>query len=229
MRLNARDRPASSSPVGASATRTREVAAAHAFGGVDQPPDRPRDLIGQHQADQHRGQQHQQRHDARRSRRRRSAARSGSGRAAGIRRPPARCASCDRGSAGSTGRPIISISGGVESSRTTACTRVPSPAASTTTSPPCACDGHALRRQLDAHAGEQPGRGQHLPGQRIVDHRLGQAAQRRLRRQHLGEHRRIGGQELAGARQVVGHLQRDGRGCCRGARPDSRARPAATR
>ena len=67
----------------------------------------------------------------------------------------------------------------------------------------------ALGRQLDPHAGEQSGRGEHLPGQRIVDHRLGEAAQRRLRAQHLDEHRWIGGQELAGARQVVRHFQRD--------------------
>ena len=40
---------------------------------------------------------------------------------------------------GSTGRPIISISGGVDSSCTTARTRAPSPAFSSTTSPERAC------------------------------------------------------------------------------------------
>ena len=40
-----------------------QIAAAHPFGGVDQRADRPRDLVGQHQADQHGGQQHQQRDD----------------------------------------------------------------------------------------------------------------------------------------------------------------------
>ena len=38
----------------------RQIAAAHPFGGMDQPPDRPGDLVGDHQADQHRRQQHEQ-------------------------------------------------------------------------------------------------------------------------------------------------------------------------
>ena len=41
----------------------REIAAAHAFRGEDQPPDRTSDLVGQHQTDRHRREQHQQRHD----------------------------------------------------------------------------------------------------------------------------------------------------------------------
>ncbi len=39
-----------------------EVPGAHPLGGVDQPPDRPGDLVGQHQPGQHGGEQHQQRH-----------------------------------------------------------------------------------------------------------------------------------------------------------------------
>ena len=109
---------------------------------------------------------------------------------------------------GSIGRPIISISGGVESSCTTARTLVWSAPGTTATSPGAGALGCPLRRRLDAEPGEQAGGSHHLASHRLVDDRLGQSAQRGLGRQDLGEGVRIDREHAAGARQIVGHLER---------------------
>ena len=63
MRLKARDRPGDLVAGLHLRHAHGQIAAAHTFGRMDQPSDRPRDLVGQHQADQHGRQQHQQRDD----------------------------------------------------------------------------------------------------------------------------------------------------------------------
>ena len=191
MRLKARDRPADLVAGGRLRHPHRQVAAAHPLGGGDQPADRPGDLVGDHQPDQRRGAQHQQRDQREDQREGRPAARSGSGPAAGIRPPPARCAVMWSSMAGSTGRPISSISGGVDvqlhhrahpggSSLPSTAT---SPAARRARSPsagggsvrparprPCTCAGHRSKITASVSAAQRGLRAQHL-GEGVRDRR----------------------------------------------------------
>ncbi len=70
--------------------------------------------------------------------------------------------------------------------------------------------GDVSRRLGNAEPAHQPGRGHHLPGDRLVDQRLGQATQRGLGGENVGKRVRILGHQHAGAAEVVGHRQRVG-------------------
>ncbi len=229
MRLKARDSPATSSSVRDLRHPHREVAAAHPLGGLDQPADRAGDLVRHHQPDQHRRRQHQQRHQG-------EDQREGDLQPGAVLVQPVVFgdrllgrAHVRRGSAGSTGRPIISISGGVEFSCTTARTRVavvgvrapPRRRCAPARSPSAAAGRRRARRT--ARPRPSPARS---PARRSPP-RSGRAARSAwpaLRRRPLGR----SAEELPGPRQVVGHAPARRRGCCCGAPPGSRGRPAAT-
>ena len=68
--------------------------------------------------------------------------------------------------------------------------------------------GHVSRRLGNAQPAHQPGRGHHLPGDRLIDQRLGQAAERRLGSENVGEGVRVLGHQHAGAAEIIGHRQR---------------------
>ncbi len=185
-----------------------QVAAAHTFGGMDQPADRAGDLIGHHQPDQHRGRQHQQGDDGEDPGKRYlqpgsifiQAVVSGDrllrllhvGQDLRIDRPADHQHQRRRGFQlhdGANPRAIVGVQ-----HRHVAGPR------------PFRGPG---RRRFGAHALEHAGGGHDLSGDRLEDHRLGQAAQRGLRRQQFREGGRIGAQKGAGAGDVVAHFQRD--------------------
>ena len=103
-----------------------QVATAHPLGCLDQPPDRPGDLIGHQQPDQHGSGQHQKRDQREDRRRKRSAATIGSRPGACTRPPLAQCAACSGGSADRPGGRSLTAGAASNSSCTTARTRVPS-------------------------------------------------------------------------------------------------------
>ncbi len=186
-----------------------EVTRPHPLRRLDQPADRPGDLVCDDEADQHRRHQHQQRDQA-------EDQHQGDLQAGAVLVEPLvlgdrflvalhvvedaridrpldhqhqRRQGVDLGQRPHLGVAVVAEHGGVPRARLV--------------------DGAGGDR-TKAERCHHPRRGDHLVADRLEDDRRVEAAQRRLRRQDLGERVGVAGQDATGVGEVVGHAQRVG-------------------